>query len=275
MSAARLHQEWEAFMSLLLPAVASRLALAAMSANGAVCLPRDEMTVFVSGLLDRPLARASAAPIFRWDRKRFEVFSVLFDAWLRREQPVSVTDLLLRAGVSYPTARVTLDALEQLGFVERTSARAATLTGWPRRPLEELVPRLDEFRGSRLFADASGRGTSPESLLARLLTKRPEGALIGGVAAARHFWPGFDLNGTPRVDVTVPFQFDADWLSRVDPALRVVPSGAAVPAVLAVHRTHGLVPANAVWARASTVVFDVFALGLSSQAEDLIQHLRA
>lgn len=280
MTSARLHTEWESFTSLLRPDIASKLALVATGVDGVVALPKEPLTEFVANLMGAPTARFSHARAFRWDRKRFEVFAVLFDAWLQREPAVSVTDLLLKAGVSYPTARVTLDALQQqYGIVERTRGRAATLSGWPRRALEELVPRLDELRASQLYVDASGRGTSPESLLARVLRRKPDAAgiaaVIGGVAAARHVWPGFDLNGTPRVDLTVPFGTAPEWLNAIDPALRSVPSSTAGGVILAVHHTHGLPTANAVWARPSTVVFDVFSLGLSAQAEDLIRRLRA
>ena len=275
MTSARLHTEWESFTSLLRPGIASKLALVATGVDGVVALPKEPLTEFVANLMGAPTARFSTARAFRWDRKRFEVFAVLFDAWLQREPAVSVTDLLLKAGVSYPTARVTLDALQQYGIVERTRGRAATLTGWPRRPLEELVPRLDELRASQSYVDASGRRTSPESLLARVLRRKPDAVVIGGVPAARHLWPGFDLNGTPRVDLTVPFGTAPDWLNTIDPALRPVPNNTAGAVILAVHHTHGLPTASGVWARPSTVVFDVFSLGLSAQAEDLIRHLRA
>jgi hypothetical protein len=274
MTTSRLSQEWDSFLSLLQPAVAHRLALAALGVNGTVTHPRDRLTEDAERLLGAPTSRPAAARPYRWDRKRFEVFAALFDAWLTNAGPVTITQLFLSAGVSYPTVNVTLKALQLREEITRTQSRSAELLGMPRRSLSELVPRLTELRETHFYVDGSGRGSSPESLLGRLQKRKARGVHVGGVAAARQIWPGFNLNGLPRVDVTIGWDVPPAWLHVVDPALQRAPASSP-NVVLAVHHTHA--PARAedsFWAPPATVVFDLFCLGLSEQAEDFIRHLR-
>lgn len=273
MTTSRLFQEWDSFLSVLQPALAPRLALAALGVNGTVTQPRDRLTEEAEVLLGAPTSRPVAVRSYRWDRKRFEVFAALFDAWLTNAGPVTINQLLQSAGVSYPTVNVTLKALQLRQEVTRTQSRSAELLGVPRRSLSELVPRLTELRETHFYVDGSGRGTSPESLLGRLHKKKPHGVRIGGVAAARQTWPGFNLNGLPRVDVTVGWDVSPAWLHGVDAALQRAPASSP-NVVLAVHHTHAPARADSFWASPATVVFDLFCLGLSEQAEDFIRHLR-
>lgn len=279
MTPARLKQEWDAFSAVLQPALVQRLAFAALGVNGAVVAPPGSLTDDAARLLGEPAARPRVARPYRWDRKRFEVFAELFDAWLTNEGPLSITSLFLRAGVSYPTVNVTLQALEFRGEVGRTRSRSAELVGMPGRSLSELVPRLTELRETHYYVDGSGRAASPESLLARLQRKQPPGVQLGGVAAAREYWPGFNLNGLPRVDATTDWELTPDWVQALDPALqrvRASSTGAASPqVVLAVHHTHATKRSDdTLWVRPARVVFDLLCLGLGEQVEDFIRHLR-
>ncbi len=275
MTHARLRQEWDAFTAVLQPALAQRLAFAALGVNGTTTAPPGVLTDDAARLLAQPTTQPLVvARTYRWDRKRFEVFAELFDAWLTKAGPLSITSLSERAGVSYPTVSVTLKALESRGEVGRTRSRSVELVGLPRTSLAELVPRLTELRETHVYVDGSGRGASPESILLRLQHKKPPGVQVGGVAAARQSWPGFNLNGLPRIDATCGWGLAPGWVQSIDAALqRATTSSPQV--VLAVHHTHAPSrPDDTLWARPGRVVFDLFCLGLSEQAEDFIRHLR-
>lgn len=274
MTGARLSQEWDQFNSVLQPEVARRLAFAALGINGPVTAPTDRLTEQAVALLGAPAARPGAARAYRWDGKRFEVFGVLFDAWLAKEGPLPINVLLERAAVSHPTVSVTLEALREREELLRTRSRRVELARLPRRSLEELVPRLTELRETHFYVDGSGRGASPESLLARLRRKPIRGVHVGGVSAAREYWPGLNLNGLPRVDLTVAWDAPPAWLHTLDPALQRAPRSSA-QVVLAVHHSRTPLAPDASRARRATVVFDLYCLGLGEQAEDFIRHARS
>ena len=272
MTDSRLGQEWDQFISVLQPEVARRLAFAAQGVDGSVTIPADQLTSEAAELLGAAASRR-ASPSYRWDRKRFEVFGVLFDAWLENEGPLPISVLLERAGVSHPTVSVTLAALGEREELSRTKSRSVELARLPRRSLEELVPRLTELRETHFYLDRSGRGASPESLLSRLRRKPPCGVHVGGVSAARESWPGFNLNGLPRVDVTVAWEAPVEWLQKLDPALQRTPRPSA-QVVLAVHHSRAPLAPDVSPARKATVVFDLYCLGLSEHAEDFIRQSR-
>jgi hypothetical protein len=272
MTSSRLRKEWDQFLEVLQPAVAHRLAFAAAGVNGVVTTPTDQLTQGAAQLLDTS-APGPRPRSYRWDHKRFEVFGALFDAWLEKEGPLSIGALLERAAVSYPTARVTLDALLAREEVTRTSSRSVEFSRLPRRSLEELVPRLNELRETSFYVDGSGRAASPESLLVRLQQKRFLSVQVGGVSAAREYWPSFNLKGLPRVDVTVAWDAPPAWLHTLDPALQRAPQSSP-HVILAVHHSRAPLKPDASLARRATVVFDLYSLGLGEQAEDFIRHSR-
>lgn len=274
MTGERLRHEWDQFNGVLQPGVARRLAFAAQGINGPVTAPMDRLTEQAVALLGGPTARPKATRAYRWDGKRFEVFGVLFDAWLGKEGPLPISALLERAAVSHPTVSVTLEALREREELVRTSSRRVELARLPRRSLEELVPRLTELRETHFYVDGSGRATSPESLLVRLRRKPIRGVHVGGVSAAREYWPGFNLNGLPRLDVTVAWDAPPAWLHTLDPALQRAP-GSSAQVVLAVHHSRAPLAPDASRARRATVGFDLYSLGLSEQAEDFIRHSRS
>jgi hypothetical protein len=80
-----------------------------------------------------------------------------------------------------------------------------------------------------------------EGLLARLRRHPPPGVslALGGVAAARHWDPAFDLHGTPRIDVVLHAEqsqhVDLDFVKRLDPALRPLGGDVRGSVVLVVH----------------------------------------
>ena len=72
-------------------------------------------------------------------------------------------------------------------------------------------------------------------MLRRLEAKAPPNVGLGGVVAARHYAPEFDLQGLPRLDISVHGQESLEWLGSVEPALRRARDEELSP-VLVVHR---------------------------------------
>ena len=274
MTAPRLRKEWELFTRVLRPSVAQQLAFAAQGVNEVVTAPTEQLTQRAAELIRLLPPRQRAPRSYRWDHKRFEVFGVLFDSWLEKEGPLPISLLIERAAVSHPTASVTLEALTARDELARAKSRSVELSRLPRRSLEELVPRLTELRETHFYIDASGREASPEALLMRLRRKLIPGVHVGGVSAAREYWNGFNLNGLPRVDVTVAWNAPPAWLHTLDPALRREPQSSP-RVILAVHHSRAPLAQDSSRARKATVVFDLYCLGLSEQAEDFIRHSRS
>jgi hypothetical protein len=78
-----------------------------------------------------------------------------------------------------------------------------------------------------------------ERLLDRVRKNLPSNGALGGVEAARHWDPDFDLNGIPRIDFTLQVPGnqtpDLDFLRKIDPSLRVSAEGSPTRNVLAIH----------------------------------------
>lgn len=274
--------EWERVLRVLRPRVAKRLAFVAAGKTLTV-MPDDEQThnlaLLVEDILHGDKTRKSPTPR-RLSGKFFEVWKVLFGAWLRSEGPIQVGDLAKRAGCSYPTVAKILDVLQERRELDRDSSRSVQLAALPRQTLREVMILQESLRRPIRFQDSSGRRPNVEFLLKRLEKIKPLRCALSGVVAARHYDPNFDLNGLPRLDVTLHGPADLDWVSKVDPALSPMQTNMGEP-VLVVHplrrpkpefiktSRHKLPIADAV-----ETLLDLFQMGFNQQAEDLIKVLR-
>ncbi len=278
----RAEYEWERVLKVLRPRVAKRLAFVAAGKTPLV-LPDDEaahsLALQVQDVFPGDQTRQSRTER-RLSPKFFEVWKVLFGGWLRSEGLVQVGDLAERAGCSYPTAAKILNVLEERRELERDSSRSVQLTGLPRQTLREVLVLQESLRQPLRFRDSSGRRPDVEFLLKRLEKLKPPGLALGGVVAARHYDPNFDLNGLPRLDVTLHGPVGLAWVSKVDPALTPMITKIGEP-VLIVHplqrpkpsfvetRSHRLPIADAV-----ETLLDLYEMGLNQQADDLVKVLR-
>ena len=100
----RLATEWSKVERALHPELARRMGLVAFGSNGVVVVPeQDEVVQKVcraTSALFAPVPGERSEPVHvsaAWDRKRFEVWKVLFDAWLRKEPPLPIGELGRRA----------------------------------------------------------------------------------------------------------------------------------------------------------------------------------
>jgi len=203
MSTARVKQEWHRLSSVLRPEVGQRLGIVAVAPDGVIVIPDDPETQRIAEHVRKIAAdfrddeRTEGGPL--WSRKSYEIWKVLLGAWLGRESALPLHEIQRRSGASYPTVSSVLDRLETLGELARGSNRSASLTGVPRRSLGEVLALGDGLRETHRFVDRSGRAPNATDLIRRIKAKAPDSAL-GGVEAARHYMPTFNLNGYPRVD---------------------------------------------------------------------------
>lgn len=287
MTAEKAFEEWTAIVERLLDAkVRKRLALIWIEQGSFRVRPDTPELQALGASLQDSLEGIEAA----WKERRtsmtpalFEVLKVLLHAWLLGRGPLAVGEIQSAAGVAYGTVSNALEFLEDRREVARTSDRSAELSGFPTASWSEVLALSESLRRPAWYADRSGRPLDPEFLLERLQKRVPEGVAAGGVVAARHWDPSFNLNGTPRLDVTLHALTGpslANLLARIDPSLEKS-SRLDERTVLVVHplsRRETLferVAAGPV-AIADPVetLLDLIEMRLVSQAEDLVRALR-
>lgn len=290
MSQMRLAEEWDSMKDVLHESIIKRMAIVTPEGR----LPQEESPAWLE-ILKGTLVEARnrkthvLAPLLpALSRKSFEVIKLLLYRWLRHLEPVHVLELARQTGCSYPTVSKALARLNSQRELSRTTDRRVHLPDFPRRTWGEAVAQLRPPRETVSFLDASGRPPEPFVLLKRLHHLGQRQVAVGGVEAARHWDPHFDLHGLPRLDLLVHApdegQYDLRFVQRLDPALRQVPAGdprTQQEIVLAVHRLsrkESLFDNNpdgtAPWADPVETLLDLHELGLDTQAQELIERLR-
>ncbi len=284
MSSARVVEAWTEALGALRPDIAQALSLVAVASDGDVATTDDPAGAKILAALHALHANdrneTPAAPRPDWTPKTASVWLVLAAAWLRGEGFLPVTEIMQRAGVSDPTARAALDLLASRDEVGRSSNRSVGLTRLPLRTLGEIGLLAPRVRRTQHLVDGTGRKPDPVRLSERIRRSAPDGVAFGGIIAARHYTPRFDLNGLPRVDVVVSESVAHDWLERIDPALEPAADRESAP-VLAIHSLggrqarfadahHGLPIADP-----ADTLLDLLAMRLGDHAADLIVKLRS
>jgi hypothetical protein len=270
----RLRREWGSVREVLRPALASRLALVSLGPRPWADPDDPELLKALAGLRgpqepDRPAASAAVTPKF------FDVLKVLLEHRLVRKGPLRIGELLGRSGCSYPTAADALRRLEERGELARRPGRRVELVAFPRRTWSEVLALSASLRRPRFYADRTGRPANPLALVRRLASLGTSGVALGGVLAARHWDPGFDLHGLPRLDLTVHGAWE---VASLDPAL--VPAARGEAAAVAVHPLSRKVPLFEPSKKGPLPVadpvetlLDLHELGLDAQAEALLERL--
>ncbi len=281
MARVRIEEEWRHAVELFRPGLSRRLGLVATGSDGEFFTPDDPERRRLMTWAAEALRRAPIGPNIKrdvWSPKAFDVWCILLDAWLRCEGPLAIGEVVARSGASHPTVRATLSRLQQRGELLRGTNRRAELSAMPLRSLNELIVLADGFRHTARFVDRSGR-TDTRGLLRRITAQATTGIAIGGVEAARRHVRNFDLNGLPRVDVTVDGSQAVDWVAKVDPALAEIASSDVSP-VLVVHQALRADPrfdkigVGARHVGPAETLLDLYDLRLTAQAEDFVRTLR-
>ncbi len=288
-SLVRVESEWTRVLAALRAELAERLALVAVGVDGGANVPGDDAELdwlaqrarsMGDPRRSQSLQSSHDAASGPWTEKAFDVWMVLLDAWLRREPALPIGEIAARSHCSYPTVAATVQHLEARGELSRTKSRRAGLASMPRGSLGEVLIMADHLRGTLRYVDGSGHRPDPEALLRRIRAKAPASVVIGGVVAARHYAPDFDLNGVPRLDVTAQTGTDPAWVTSLDPALRLATMQERSP-VLVVHQSRrsramddGKEGGIGSFASPAETLLDLYELRLTEQADDFVRSMR-
>ena len=227
--------QMDAFKALMQPDIAHRLKLVVMKHGQSVGLPPDfaelEPRVIDQILSETPTGENKLPNAY----KREEVFLTIIHRWVTGQGPMTARHLEETVGCNYRTVS---SAVEMLGpAIERQSDRRLSLKYFPERDWKRFLAIAQEVRSTVCYADASDQPRSPESLLRRLEQLSRRDVSIGGVPGAKHYFPGLDIVGIPRIDLCVYApgrKVELDFVSRIDPALEQT-CDPTRPVRLAVH----------------------------------------
>ncbi len=287
MSLPRLKEEWSALKKVLRNPLAQRLKLIVVE-NGETWIDPDEpycrhiARLYALAFPCHEGLQGDAVPQSP-GQKLYEVWKILLNRWLQQQGPIAVGELAEAAGCSYPTVRKALDRPSLRNALQTTSNRSVELKAFPHDAWRELVALSSTLRNSIRFRDRSGERPTPQGLLKRLERSIPAHLALGGVLAARHWHSDFDLHGTPRLDLVYHApngQVDLEFVRKLDPAL-LRTDDPTQPAVLVVHplvraaslfieKTEMGIP----WADPVETALDLCDLSLTTQANQLLTHLR-
>lgn len=217
----------------------------------------------------------------------FDVLRILLVHWLRGDPPVSTKQLTEETGFSYPTVAASLGKLQ--GDLARGSNRSVGFKKFPIDAWTKLLVDANTIRRTRRFT-TDARPRSPEAMLVRLRELRTTDIAVGGVLGARHWVPGLDIAGTPRLDLTVNFGMPQrrdwpmpdvapphDFIRKLDPALRpahrneaanLVVHSLDTPETFSKRDDDGIV-----WANEAECLLDLQEARLESQAQEFLHRL--
>lgn len=224
----RLETEWDGLRSVLKQEIFERLSVIVSKENELLAtfgeVPPEALEYFkiVVDHMPHRAARNSR----RTSDALADVLRVLLIHWFRKSCPVKLKELGEQTGYSYPTIAEALDKLEQC--LLRHSDRSVSLRSFPQDEWFKLVARADLVRSTQGFAVSGARPRPAELLIDKLTELKPTSVALGGTFGARHYMPGIDLVGNPRLDLNVDARMQTDINSivrKLDPGLKPVARG--------------------------------------------------
>lgn len=276
----RLRKEWQGIQSLFHSDLLDRITLVVRHENRPLQIfghLTEEEERSIETVTQHTRRNRSHQPR-RSSEAFFDILRVLLVHWFRKSGPLSSKYLSEQTGFSYPTIAAALVRLEP--YLLRHSDRQVELQTFPTEAWFLAVAQADRIRSSRRFADPSGRPRPVEVLLDRLRDLGRDDIAVAGVLGARHYVPGLDLAGTPRLDLIVHSKDSAgspDFIRRLDPATK--PVGPREPCTLVVHTLFrpdpmfGPTDHGIRWADEVECLLDLHEMRLESQAMEFIEHL--
>jgi len=276
----RLRDEWFSIMSLLRPEIVEGITLVIRRVDNPILVfgaLSDTERNYLNTVAEH--ARQSALhPIRRSSEAFFDILRVLLVSWFRKSGPLTSKQLTEQTGFSYPTIASALERLDTR--LIRHSDRRIELSAFPKEAWFKLVAQVEKVRSSQGFMALSAHLRPPEVLLDRLRDLGREDIAVAGVLGARHYLPGLDVVGTPRLDLVVhASRMDGPptFLRRLDPALK--PAGRGEPCQVVIHtlfRPESLFsrPENGIcWADEVECLLDLHEMRLEAQALEFVERL--
>ncbi|MFM7164555.1 MAG: hypothetical protein ACKO3T_04870 [Planctomycetaceae bacterium] len=227
-SHSRLQTEWDGLRSTLKPEIFERLSVIVTKKHELQTTLGNVPAAAKENLQDviEHASNRSSRPIRRTSDAITDVLRVLLIHWFRKSFPTRLKELGEQTGYSYPTIA---NALHQMRpWVHRFSDRSVSLRSFPQEEWFKLLARTENVRSTQGFAVTSGRPRPTELLLEKLQDLRPSGVAVGGTFGARHYCPGLDLIGNPRLDLIVDVRMQKDIpaiIRKLDPGLKRVVRG--------------------------------------------------
>jgi hypothetical protein len=142
--------------------------------------------------------------------------------------------LALASGFSHVTVARILKEIR--GYKKSLGRESPFRLAQPELIVRELMALAPKRRGTRLFSDHSGMPRSVNALYQRFIQLKRDDLAVGGILGAKHYHEDLDVNGTPRLDVTLHSphgRYDLDFVNDLDPGLQPCEDGETP--VLAVH----------------------------------------
>ncbi len=211
----------------------------------------------------------------------FVVLQILILNWMKAAGAVSRMEIGRIAGYSYPTVAKALTAIDDQ-ILPRSDKRVE-LREFPRAVWSRMVATNETLRKPVRFRDVSDSPRSPEALLERLARFPRADLAVGGVLGARHYYPDFDLVGTPRLDLSMHCpsgEPDLSFIRSLDPALQESEKKSE-PAHVVIHlirRAKALFePSNGPipWADPVECLLDLHEMRLESQAAEFVHYFES
>lgn len=276
----RLQDEWHGIQALFRPEIMEQITLVVRredTPDQIVGPLTDIEQNCIESVCERSRKRAFR-PMRRPSEAFFDILRVLLVHWFRKSGPLTSKELAEQTGFSYPTIANALERLEPR--LIRHSDRRVELGAFPKDAWFKLVAQSEKARASKGYADHSGRSRSTEVLLDRLRDLGRDDIAVAGVLGARHYLPGLDLVGTPRLDLIVHARRAAgpsNFLRRLDPALK--PAERGEPCQVVVHTLFRPEPFFSTpedgirWADEVECLLDLHEARLESQALEFLDRL--
>lgn len=284
----RLRDEWKSIQVLFRPAIFDRMTLV---------IRHNDAPDQVMGLLSdeeresiEPVAERARQHSFRAVRRPsdafFDILRVLLIHWIRNFGPLTSKQLGEQTGFTYPTVAIALEQLD--AHLNRCSDRRVELSSFPKDAWFKLVAQSEKIRMSQGFTDRSGRPRPPEVMLNRLGELGCDEIAVGGVLGARHYLPGLNLTGSPRLDLVMDKAKSFSGrsgksvelvaiLRKLDPALKPAKRGEPVQVVVhSLFRPESFFspPQDGIrWADEVECLLDLHDARLESQALEFLDRL--
>lgn len=231
----RIESEIFRFLDILRPETAKRINIVITRKQGEIDYLIGDLTKEEEQQIPKIISNAVSRKIHHRRRgfSSFDVLRVLTIHWLRGTGPITLKRLGLESGLSYPSVAKVLEEFK--GIINQQSDRSVQLSSFPQSQWAEVVINSPKARSSQGYYVPDGKPRSFDSLLSRLSENRSLDFSVGGIHAARYYFPGIDLVGTPRLDISVHLADPLEirhLVQRLDPALRTVESGALPQVVI-------------------------------------------
>jgi hypothetical protein len=262
------------------PSVIGKLTLATKTGDDYRGLPEDLGHDF-RFWLDDLINKHHPAGQGRSGRPYYCILKLLLNALFTGKGPLAISTLRGDCGCSYPTVSKALQQLDP--YLTRQSDREVGLKQIPKSEFATFVAKSQELRMTTRFVDRSGRPRSAETHMSRLEKLAIPNLAIGGVLGASHYFPGLDIVGVPRLDLSLHVMGkkpNLGFVEQLDPALKATTDPSIKPNI-AIHivrsaktsfesREGGLL-----WADRVECLLDLYEAQLEWQADQFLNALRS